>query len=194
MSELLGGPEGENQIFSFIVRSLIRSQIELKKEQDEMVNVYLARLLLFLADPAYQQWTSTFIKEYDTALSEEIKEREDRVQKYFLYKVNADHLLTSLGIFHNLGNPRGAQRRFYEPKPTLFIGRGKAYYGMAAEYNHQIYHQHTAVEEVLQKLSSAFEEYVRVLSYLRSTYLDFVRKVSEEDLARFIRQLEGEQK
>ena len=65
---------------------------------------------------------------------------------------------------------------------------------MAAEYNHQIYRQRTALEEILQKLSNYFEDYVRILSYMRSAYLDFAPRISDEDLSRFTRQLKDYEK
>ena len=181
--------ERENEIFRFVVRALIRSQMELGKDQNEEVNVYLAHLLLFLADPSYQQWASRFVREYDTSVYEEAL--GDRVHKYFTYKLNADYLLTSLGIFKNLGRVRGANRRFYEQTPEIYMGRGKAYYNFAAEYNHQIYRRKTTIEEVLHKLSFSFEEYLKVLTHMRSSYFDFVKRIPEEEFTKWFRQLES---
>ena len=163
--------------------------MELKREQDEEVNVYLAHLLLLLADPLYQEWVSSYVSKHDTSVYQKGCELSDRVRKYFTYKLNADYLLTSLGIFQNLGKPHGAFRRFYEQEPKIYIGRGKAYYGMAADYNHQIYRRRTTLETVFEKLSFSFEEYVRILSYMRSAYLDFVQSIPDDDFTRFIQQL-----
>ena len=127
--------------YRFLVCSLVRSQMELKREQDEGVNVYLA------------------------------------------------HLLTSLGIFQNLGKPRGAFRRFYEQTPAIYMGRGKAYYDLSAEYHRKIYRQRTTLEEILHKLAFYFEEYVRILAYMRSSYFDFVQRISGEDFERLLRRL-----
>ncbi|MBI1976423.1 MAG: hypothetical protein HYS56_02830 [Candidatus Omnitrophica bacterium] len=182
---------GANELFQFLIRSLLCSQLELKREQDDEVNVYLAHLLFYLMDPRYRQWTSRYIQKYDSAVYRQVEQAEqDRVRKYFIYKLNADHLLTSLGIFQNLGNPRGTFRRFYEQRPEIYVGRGKAYYSMAARYNHQIHRRPTTVEEVLDRLAFSFEDYVKVLAHMRSGYLDFIRRVSQEDIAQWVRQWE----
>ena len=185
-------PESNHEVFRWVIHSLIRSQIELKREQDEEVNVYLAHLLLFLADPSYQQWAWGYVREYDSSVYDTAVghvQHEDLVRKYFTYKVNADHLLISLGIFQNLGKIRGGVRRFYEQQPEIYIGRGKAYYDFAAEFNHQIYRRRTAVEEVLHKLSFSFQEYLKVLAHMRSSYFDFVERIPGEDFARWLKQL-----
>lgn len=186
--------ERENEVLRFVIRLLIRSQVELRKDQDEEVNVYLAHLLLFLADPAYQQWVRGYVKEYDSSVYDKAigqVQPEDLARKYFTYKVNADYLLTSLGIFQNLGKIRGGARRFYEQEPGIYIGRGKAYYDFAAEYNHQIYRRKTTLEEVLHKLSFSFEEYLKILTYMRSSYFDFVKRIPEGEFTKWFRQLEN---
>ena len=160
--------------------------MELKREQDEEINVYLAHLLFFLRDPVYQKWASGYVRQYETSVYDTALEK-DRVHQYFTYKLNADYLLTSLGIFQNLGKPRGAFRRFYEQTPEIYIGRGKAYYDRAAEYHHQIYRQQTTLGKILHRLSLSFEEYVNVLSYMRSAYFDLIKRISEEDLASILK-------
>ena len=181
--------ESSNEIFRFVLHTLLRSEDDLKREKDEEVNLYLAQILLGLTDPLYQQWSAGYVKEHDSSVFQSAEEFPDRVHKYLLYKLNADYLLTSLGIFQNIGRPRGAYPRFYEQGPHIYMGRGKAYYGMAAEYNHQIYRHPTSVQEILQKLSRSFEDYVRILAYIRSTYFDFVRRISKQDLINFAQQL-----
>ena len=185
--------ERDNEVFRFVIGALIRSQVDLRKDQDEEVNVYLAHLLLFLADPSYQQWAGGYVREYDSSVYDQAigqARPEDTVRKYFTYKVNADYLLTSLGIFQNLGKVRGGIRRFYEQEPEIYIGRGKAYYDFAAEFNHQIYRRKTTVEEVLHKLSFSFEGYLKILVHMRSSYLDFVHRIPEGDFTQWLRQME----
>ncbi len=186
--------ERDHEVFRFVIHALIRSQVELRKDQDEEVNVYLAHLLLFLASPSYQQWALGYVRKEDSSVYDKAMGQvhpEDLVRKYFTYKVNADYLLTSLGIFQNLGKIKGGVRRFYEQKPEIYIGRGKAYYDFAAEYNHQIYRRKTALEEILHKLSFSFEEYLQVLTYMRSSYFDFVERIPGEEFTRWLRQMEN---
>jgi hypothetical protein len=181
-----------NDAYRFLVCSLVRSQMELKREQDEGVNVYLAHLLVLLTKPTYLEWALGYVSGYDTDVFNKAEQTEDRICHYLTYKFNADHLLTSLGIFQNLGKPHGGGRRFYEQTPEIYMGRGKAYYDLAAEYHHKIYRQRTTLEEILHKLAFYFEEYVRVLAYMRSTYFDFVQRISGEDFKRLLRQLKDD--
>ncbi len=189
--ELESSHDNDNDACRFLVCSLVRAQMELKQEQDEGVNVYLAHLLVVLTNPTYLQWALGYVSEYDSDVFSKVEQIQDHVCQYLTYKFNADHLLTSLGIFQNLGKPRGAFRRFYEQTPAIYMGRGKAYYDLAAEYYRKIYRQRTALEEILHKLAFYFEKYVRILAHMRSTYFDFVQRISPADFARWIRELES---
>lgn len=181
-----------NDAYRFLVCSLVRSQMELNREQDEGVNVYLAHLLVVLINPTYLHWALGYVSEYDSDVFNKVERVQDHVCHYLTYKFNADHLLISLGIFQNLGKPHGGVRRFYEQTPEIYMGRGKAYYDLAAEYHHQIYRQRTTLEEILHKLAFYFEEYVRILAYMRSTYFDFVQRISREDFEQLLQRLKGD--
>jgi len=177
-------PEGT---FGAILGMLLKARLDLHMEADsdlydEDVNAYLGGVLVSYIDPRYLQEISEVLSKYDMDVHQAIdRAMADRVQMYRIYKVNADDLLVSLGLFHRL---------WQEEKPQM--ERIKQYYACASECQRRIYGKPTAVAEIQEKLSERTERYLTILSQARREYLHFVHQVSSEDLAEFGRRLEQE--
>jgi hypothetical protein len=166
---------------SFMVDCLLRSRIETglgaaPGAPDDDVNVYLAHLLTALLDPRYHERASRFVSPYESDLSTMLDGAPDRRHKYDVYRTNADHLLTMLGIFG------GLQGKFPASPLAIpegvFVGRGKAYYDFASVYSEALPDGARGVTEVLRKLSEGFESYLGVLRHTRSTYLNLIDRLS----------------
>lgn len=173
--------------YFFMMNNLLYSRIESgfpsnDEYFDEDVNVYLAGLLASLVDPARHAAAGMYIRTYDIQLFELVKSMQNSFTKFQAYKANADFLLVSIGIFDNpvRMRPRSVPRMSI-PREN-YIGRGMAYYHLAQSYCRETYRRNTALETVLGKLSSGFEKYLRILSLMRSEYLNMYRKITSGEL------------
>jgi hypothetical protein len=173
--------------YFFMINSLLYSRIESgfpsnDEYFDEDVNVYVAGLLASLIDPACHAGMSKYIMRYDIPLFELVRSARSSYTKYQIYKTNADFLLVSLGIFNNPKQMRPHAAPIMEMSDGVYIGRGMAYYRLAQSYCRETFRRDTAVESVLGKLSVGFEKYARILSLMRSEYLNLFRRISSGEL------------
>ena len=181
-----GDPEQGPTSF-FMMNNLLYSRIDSgypsnNNQFDEDVNVYLAGLLESMISPEYHQNLKKYVIPYDLPLFESIEEETDSRVKYMTYRVNADFLLISMGIFDNVKG-RGPNSIPYMNIPKRsYIGRGKAYYDLARSYLLQTTLHPNAMTEILGKLSGNFEKYLKIISVMKSEHFNFIRKISEGEL------------
>ena len=147
------------------------------KSFDEDVNVYLAHLLLATSLPDYQELTKRYLSLNSSDLMENIDHHNDKVIRYFIYKVNADYLLVHLGIFNDLTSEF---LRPFQKSERQFISMGQSYYDSALQYNHQIYRKRTAIGDVLGKLSQNFADYKLILQAVRDEFFRLQKKIGTE--------------
>ncbi len=172
-------------IMEILLKTRLKLHLETNRElYDEDVNTYLAGLLVSYIDPQYLQAVSEVLSQYDIDIFQAVTNAEDRYQAYWIYKVNADDLLVSLGLF----------RRFQQESKGQLL-RMKRYYSSASEYQRRIYRKPTAVGEIQTKLAEWTERYLAILDRARQDYLHFVEhRVSTEELDAFhqhLSRLEG---
>lgn len=181
------GTDSPEETYFFMMNCLLYSRVESgypsnDEYLDEDVNVYLANLLTETVDTGYERHSSLELANDDASLFQLIRTMESPRQKYTLYKAHADHLLMLVGVF---GNPRGSRANstpYMAMDENSYIGRGKAYYSLAQSYAVEADRRHTAVADVLGKLSRGFEKYVAILSRLRSDYFNFHHRLTEGEL------------
>ncbi len=183
-----GAPRAAEPSSQFMMRCLLSTRAELSLQSDDdtteqEVNVYLTSLLCSYGDPGYCVRVGGYLSTYDSTVFERAQHSSSHRYRYTVYKVNADHLLMSLGVFHN---PTG-RRPDACPAPLrrggeMFVARAKAYYDFAAAYGLRVFGRASAVCEVLDRLGSDFEKYVAILTHLRGTYLDFVTRLGDGEL------------
>jgi hypothetical protein len=172
--------------YYFMINCLLYSRMEtgLVSNQDyydEDVNVYLAHLLHSFINPEYVEQSRKFLSKYDTDVFRRLSSAHDARLKYQIYKTNADFLLVSIGIFDN-PQLAGAARGRVQPSEEAYIGRGKTYYHFAYTYAQQMHRKNAGVSEVLEKLSTGFEKYLRILSHMRGEYLDLMKRFSQGEV------------
>lgn len=177
----------QSHTYFFMMNNLLYSRIESGHPTndeyfDEDVNVYLAGLLASLVDPARHAAAGRYIRTYDIQLFELVESMENSSMKYQAYKANADFLLVSIGIFDNPAQMRPRSVPHLSIPLESYIGRGMAYYNLAQSYCREMYRRSTALETVLGKLSTGFEKYLRILSLMRSEYLNMYRKITSGEL------------
>ncbi|MCK4412329.1 MAG: hypothetical protein KAY32_02170 [Candidatus Eisenbacteria sp.] len=205
--ELQGSNRERRPTYHFMMKCLLYSRMETglvsnKDYYDEDVNVYIAHLLNSFIDPSYIQRAGRYLSKYDTEVFERLGESQDARLKYTLYKTNADFLLVSLGIFDNpavvdpanTGGGTHPERRFWQPSEEAYVGRGKTYYRFAYTYSQQIHNPHAAITEVLEKLSTGFEKYLRILAHMRGEYLNLMDRLSRGEIYHLERRVDEAQK
>ena len=179
----------------FLVESVLKSRIDMGLQQDpsdpdEDVNIYLAFLLLEASYPTFAERIGRYTSRRDTDVFKMVEESQDNTLKYQVYKTNADHLLFSLGILHQVGTTVGPDASFFEKTRHSYEGYAKTYYQFASEYHRLIHRKVTGLGIVLSKLSHCFERYEQILSHLRGEYLTSLGTVPEEGFAKFLKELE----
>ncbi len=171
----------------FMMNNLLYSRIESGYPSnddcfDEDVNVYLASLLESLIHPEYHQALKRYVVPYDLLLFESIRNEKNPRVKYLTYKINADFLLVSMGIFNNASGTRPNSTPHMNFTTETYIGRGKTYYSLAQSYLVQTLRQSTAIADILGKLSKNFEKYVKTLSVMKSEYFNIFDRISNGEL------------
>ena len=166
-------PEGT---FGVILQMLLRARLDLRLDvtgsqfYEEDVNTYLGGVLVSYIDPQYLRAISDLLTQHDVDLHQAIdRATPDKAQMYRIYKVNADDLMLSVGVFH-VG----------QEQP---LDRIKEYYSCASEFQKRIYGKPTAVAEIQSKLAGSAGRYLAILTQARREYLNFVRQVSDENLS-----------
>ena len=176
----------------FLLGALLRSRIDagmdrLIDEFDEDVNVYLAHLLFAIALPEYHDLAEPYLSTESSDVLSWIKATEDRTIRYFIFKVNADHLLIHLAIFDDL--PGKPWRGIFRSSEKHFAELGKLYYEQASNYHLRIYRKRTGVGDVLQKLGRYFQIYMELLRLVRRDYLHFVTRFRDQAFDKFMEEL-----
>ena len=185
--------------YYFMINCLLYSRMEtgLVSNQDfydEDVNVYLAHLLHSFINPDYVEQSKKYLSKYDADVFRRLSSSTDARLKYSIYKTNADFLLVSIGIFDNPLAPTATpQRNQPAPAEEAYIGRGKTYYHFAYTYSQQMHRKNAGVSEVLEKLSTGFEKYLRILSHMRGEYLDLMKRLSNGEVYHLERSIDEHQ-
>ncbi|MBI3318001.1 MAG: hypothetical protein HYZ90_02490 [Candidatus Omnitrophica bacterium] len=170
--------------FGAMMEMLLKTRLKLHLETneggfpDEDVNAYLAGLLVSYIDPGYLQGISPSLFRYEIDLYHSVTHAEDRVQAYWIYKINADDLLITLGLFRRLWKESRQE-----------VDRLKRYYLTASDYQRRIYGKRTAVAEIQAKLADTTGRYLSILEGIRMDYLHLIEPVQADQLAGFRKEL-----
>ncbi len=160
---------------------------------DEDVNVYLAGLLESLIFPIMHGEARKQVTPYDLDLFESIAGANDPRAAFNLYRLNADSILLSLGIFDNPRASRPDSIPHLGLSRDAWLGRGKAYYSIAQSYRVQADRRSTAMSDIMGKLSEGFEKYLKVLSTMKSEYMNILGRISEGEMYHLDRAVRGEE-
>lgn len=173
--------------FFFMLNCLLHSRLHTGIESnsdyyDEDVNVYLAQLLNAQIDPKYLAEAAKHITACDADLFRVVAKRCDPRRAYTLYKTNADFILIGASIFDLFeGHQYGLAPSLRTPKHA-YVGKAAAYYELASSYATRLGPAMLAAAAVLHKLSMGIDGYLKILSYMRGQYLDFIRRYTPGEL------------
>lgn len=170
--------------FGALVEILLKSRLRAQGETaqgfyDEDVNAYLAGVLFEHMDPQYCESVRPVLSDREVDVFLLATRGDDAYRPYWVYKVNADDRLLTLGIFH-------PQRAGQEG----LLAQAKRYYGFAADYHHRRHGRATAVSDILEKLARWTERYILILHEARRAYLHFVEALTAEEMSALHQELE----
>ena len=160
-------------------------QNELEYEED--VNQYITLMLAEMVNPKTTGLTNQYLVGTDSDAGQIAIDLKFESQKYQVFRTNADFLLFHLGLFSPQSNILGDK----------YFDKGGWYYRSAACSLKHARGGRSGLSDVLEKLSLKFGKYVEILRYMKnrsSNYFSFHFKFSEEEIARFQKQLTLESK
>ncbi len=150
---------------------------------DEDVNVYMAHLLFAVSLPEYHDMAEPYLSLDTSDIVNWVKGTEDKTIRYFIFKVNADHILIHTAIFDDLENKK---QKFFKKSQKHYRELAQLYYDQAALYHSRIYRKKTGVGEVLEKLSRYFDNYQDLLRKVRRDYFGFVNNFRDQAFTQFV--------
>ncbi len=176
----------------FLLSSIIKTkeehpQLVRKAASDEDVNVYLAHLMFAIALPEYHEMADPYLSKHSSDIMEWVKGTEDRTVRYFIYKVNADHLLMHTTLFNDLN--KGKRKAILQSPEEYYRELAMLYYSEAAKYHQQMNHKKTGIANVLEKVSADFKYYQRILELVREDYFTFVQTFREKHFNNFLNEV-----
>ena len=156
-------------------------------EYEEDVNQYITLMLAEMVNPKTTGLTNQYLVGTDSDAGQIAIDLKLESQKYQVFRTNADFLLFHLGLFSPQSNILGDK----------YFDKGGWYYRSAACSLKHARGGRSGLSDVLEKLSLKFGKYVEILRYMKnrsSNYFSFHFKFSEEEIARFQKQLSKESK
>jgi hypothetical protein len=163
---------------------------------DEDVNIYLAHLLFAISLPEYHDMADPFLSTDTHEVFEWVKETDDPMLRYFIFKVNADHLLVQSAIFDP--NPKLAKRFSLKKDAKEETNEERLaailYYNQASRCHAGVYDKKTGVGEVLGKIAGQFDVYRHILTGVKEDYFKFIDCFREQAFQQFLVKLGGYEK
>jgi len=163
---------------------------------DEDVNIYLAHLLFAISLPEYHDMADPFLSANTNEVFEWVRETGDPMLRYFIFKVNADHLLVQSTIF----NPDPLLAKRFSLKKDIKEETNEErlaailYYNQAARCHAGVYDKKTGVGEVLGKIASQFDVYRNILTRVKEDYFKFIECFREQAFQHFLIKLNSYEK
>ena len=173
----------------FLLSSIIKtkeehSQLVRKATTDEDVNVYLAHLMFAIALPEYHEMADPYLSKHSSDIMGWVKGTEDRTIRYFIYKVNADHLLMHTTLFQDLSKAK--RKIIFNSPEEHYQELAVLYYSEAAKYHQQMNRKKTGIAHVLEKMAADFKYYQKILELVRDDYFTFVQTFRDKHFNHFL--------
>lgn len=156
---------------------------------DEDVNVYLAHLLFAVSLPEYHDMAEPYLSMETSDIIQWVKGTEDRTIRYFIFKVNADHILLHTAVFDDLTATAGGKGKLFKRSSQHYRELAQLYYDQAATYHSRIYRKKTGVGEVLEKISRYFDLYQELLKKVRSEYFSYMNSFRDQAFTHFMKEM-----
>ena len=137
-----------------------------------------------------------FLSVNTSEVFEWVRETDDPMLRYFIFKVNADHLLVQSTIFNpdaqlakRFSLKKDASNEKHEERLSAIL-----YYNQASRCHAGVYDKKTGVGEVLGKIAEQFDVYRHLLTNVREDYFKFIECFREQAFQHFLVKLSGYEK
>jgi len=188
----LSNEDRESAIY-FLLESILKAKDQSRDLTrtlafDEDVNIYLAHLLFAISIPEYHDMADPFLSTNTQEIFEWVRETEDPMLRYFIFKVNADHLLVQSTIF----NPEAFMAKRFSFKKETKEAKSEErlaailYYNQASRCHSDVHDKKTGVGEVLGKIAGQFDVYRNMLSGVKEDYFKFIECFREQAFQHFL--------
>ena len=188
----LSSEDRESAIY-FLLESILKAKdqshgLSRSLSFDEDVNIYLAHLLFAISLPEYHDMADPFVSPNTHEVFEWVRETDDPMLRYFIFKVNADHLLIQSTIF----NPDPQLAKRFPLKKGTQDEKGEErlaailYYNQASRCHAGVYDKKTGVGEVLGKIAGQFDIYRHILTGVKEDYFKFIECFREQAFQHFL--------
>ena len=196
----LSSEDRESAIF-FLLESILKAKDQSHDLMrtfsfDEDVNIYLAHLLFAISLPEYHDMADPFLSKDTNEVFEWVRETDDPMLRYFIFKVNADHLLVQSTIFtpdpkwaHRFSPQKESPNEKNEDRLSAIL-----YYKQASRCHAGVYDKKTGVGEVLGKIAGQFDVYRHILANVKEDYFKFIECFREQAFQHFLVKLSGYEK
>jgi hypothetical protein len=158
---------------------------------DEDVNIYLAHLLFAISLPEYHDIADPFLSTNTHEVFEWVRETDDPMLRYFIFKVNADHVLVQSTIFNP--DPKLAKRFSLKTDAKEETNEERLaailYYKQASRCHAGVYDKKTGVGEVLGKIAGQFDAYRHILTSVKEDYFKFIECFRAQAFQHFLAKL-----
>lgn len=151
-------------------------------EQDEDVNVYMAHLMACQMTKEYHDMAKPYLTDDPKEVVKWVKETTDNMIRYFVFKVNADHILFNSSVVQNVKYIGANKIRYQEI--------AKLYYDQAFAYATRLYvrRKSRSVPKSIQKISASYEAYRNIMTAMS----DYWHKIDSEQTDSRIGSFENE--
>jgi hypothetical protein len=142
---------------------------------DEDVNQYITLTLSDLAKPQSVDLMNRYVVNVKSDAGQVAFQTQEQSKKFIVYRVNADYLLLTLGLF----------RSDLKVCEDAYIDKGREYYFSAANNLKGVFQGRSAMSDVMEKLSNGFGKYVKILQTMREAddnYMSFHFKFSQPEI------------
>jgi hypothetical protein len=185
--------EDRESAIHFLLESILKAKdqphsLARKLSFDEDVNIYLAHLLFAISLPEYHDMADPFLSPDTHEVFEWVRETEDPMLRYFIFKVNADHLLVQSTIFtpntslaKRFSLKNDAKEETNEERLAAIL-----YYNQASRCHAGVYDKRTGVGEVLGKIAGQFDVYRHILTSVKEDYFKFIECFREQAFQNFL--------
>ena len=139
---------------------------------DEDVNQYITLTLSDLAKPQSVDLMNRYVVDVKSDAGQVAFQTQEQSKKFIVYRVNADYLLLTLGLF----------RSDLKNCDEAYIDKGSEYYFSAANNLKGMFQGRCAMSDVMEKLSNGFGKYVKILRTMCESddnYMSFHFKFSQ---------------
>jgi hypothetical protein len=146
------------------------------------VDVYISSLMAAFKNPARAEHLKPYLMEPDLNLFRRVENAADARLKYVIYRTPDDVLVTAVGFFENDDPDSYSRDPEYTNGKQGQMGRGETHFRFAFTYTHMVQDVGAAIGGVLKELSTGFDKYITIVTYLQGEPYNLERRFKHAEV------------